>query len=211
MRRTLLLFGLPLMSALAVVGYKAWPAPQAQRANPSDNDELIRMRHDLEQMRQESARLTQFVGNVAQVAEARAQQDVKGSVVAATDAHVANEPSKPAPLSHEEYVTHAEAEFVGEAADPRWNPARDLTTKVTAVLPAGSSLRSLECRSSMCRMETTHVSSDDYVAFTRTFALTAGPPIWSGPVVFQMTPARAGGEVTAVAFLGRESLPVAQQ
>jgi hypothetical protein len=118
------------------------------------------------------------------------------------------------PPSHEEYVAFVGSRFAAEPVDRAWNAGLDLTQKLSRSLPQGSSTRSLDCRSSMCRLETSHHGADAYRKFTESFTLLGGgTPLWTGPAVFQVThqPARDGDELIAVAYLGRDSLPTLAQ
>jgi len=67
--------------------------------------------------------------------------------------------------------THAQYEvtFSSEPADPEWAAREKVLTeeKLRALLPKGSTLRSFECRTTLCRLETSHSDRESYVEFAR--------------------------------------------
>jgi hypothetical protein len=121
------------------------------------------------------------------------------------------QPKPPSPAADEtdSYLRLVEADFDRDRGDPAWNPSRQLIAKVARLLTQGASVRALECRSSLCRLETSHPSAENYAKFTRDFVRLGGSPVWAGPVVFKLLsrPASGGGSTIAVAYLARDSLP----
>ncbi len=74
--------------------------------------------------------------------------------------------------------------FHADPPDERWSPPLQRAAEGTlqAALPSGSSLRSCECRSSMCRAETLHPDLLHSQRFTRAAFLLPPPPDapWKG-------------------------------
>jgi hypothetical protein len=121
----------------------------------------------------------------------------------------ASESKPPGPaVETDSYLRLVAAEFDRDRVDPAWNPSRELNSKVARLLSHGASVRALECRSSLCRLETSHPSSENYAKFTRDFVRIGGSPVWAGPVVFKLLsrPASGAGSTIAVAYLARDSL-----
>lgn len=106
---------------------------------------------------------------------------------------------------------HVEMAF---RADPRVaasrDSERDLADSVRAVLPAGSTLREVECRSTMCRIETTHLDAGEFHDFMKRGFLAHDAPLATRPVLAGM-PAepRPGQPVLAVAYVGRDGAAMA--
>jgi hypothetical protein len=76
-----------------------------------------------------------------------------------------------------------EARFLHAAADPEW-AARAKTIvgqKLPSLLPEGSTIRSFECRASMCRLETAHKDHGQYMKFIRAAFLTPEDQLWNAP------------------------------
>jgi hypothetical protein len=100
-----------------------------------------------------------------------------------------------------------EQNFGSQANDGAWamEARRSVETKL-GELPAASRLRSIECRSTLCRMETVHDRYSDARDFTSRFASLEQRP-WSGG--FFMGPISEdpqNGAVTYVTYLVREGI-----
>lgn len=116
---------------------------------------------------------------------------------------------KPAGTPIEQFVpVHdtLEAAFVSEVRDSAWatDARRAAESKLSAELPPKSILKSIDCRSSLCRVESTH----DGYAYAKTFvnrlATPEGRP-WNG--AFYAGPVSQdpqGGAVTFITYLARE-------
>jgi HAMP domain-containing protein len=119
----------------------------------------------------------------------------------------AEEPKGAAPAAfrtREELQDSAEAQFVGEAFDRNWSSdaAAQLQSKLTPWLRRESRLRSLECRESLCRLETSHRDLQEFQDFQRD-SLSAHDFGWQGPMLFAPLKTEKSGEVTAVTYLTR--------
>jgi len=97
-----------------------------------------------------------------------------------------------------------ESNFSRQLLDQSWSAgaATEIRAKVVARLPKDSQLRSIECRESMCRLETSHHSEEAYQAFVNR-SLTAQDFDWPGAMFFAPLHAEGSGEVTTVAYLMR--------
>jgi hypothetical protein len=196
-----------VLAASAAGGYRALKrAPQSAPVK-SPSGELEETRRELEGLRAESASLR---GAISGLQSAQLRRPDPAANTPGAPGRQAPASAPPAPPSSEEYAAYVESKYASERSDPAWDPRRELGPKITAVLPEGSSVRSLDCKTSMFRLETTHRSAAGYRDFTKSFVGLGGEPRpWNGPVVFQVTSEPTGDDValTAVAYLGRESLP----
>lgn len=201
-----------ILSSTVILVTVVWWARHSQSAAESastaavipadDRGELARLRREVLAMRAEAAEMAQFVGR-ANAHQGTSQQQVVTSVNAPS-----REPDDED--AFDEYVTALDDHFSTEVVDPTWTARADLTGKLAEILPTGSRVRSLDCRSTMCRLETAHADDRRYREFSANFMLQVdAPPIWSGPSVFQIVhpPEREGDELIAVALLARESFP----
>jgi hypothetical protein len=115
-------------------------------------------------------------------------------------------PAGPAPTS-EEMRDRLDAFFSAEAVDPVWNQqaAATLTRGIQAALPTGSGLRRLECRGTLCRIETSHLDADAFRAYAKDAFLERETRVGSSGFFANLLgdPA-AGGPVVAVAYVVRE-------
>jgi len=90
----------------------------------------------------------------------------------------------PARESPEQYFARVGETFELEPHDALWNPAAELASRFTKLMPKGSSLDAVTCRKTMCRVQTSHPSLDSYRKFTRSFVFFKGEPPWRGPALF---------------------------
>ena len=124
----------------------------------------------------------------------------------------ATAPSIPAAEMRDDY----EIMFGSDHTDSSWTGAdlRQANAKIGAALPEGSQLLSLECRASMCRIETSHKDMEHYHAFVRAAFMTPETEIWnSGTISTPLRDDTAPGEpLVMVSYVGREGhdLPPAQ-
>ncbi|WP_147451990.1 hypothetical protein [Corallococcus sp. CA041A] len=110
----------------------------------------------------------------------------------------------------DEAVARMDARFFGEGVDPAWShDATQRVERLGAVLPRGARIVSLECRSSMCRLQMSHPSLDAFQKFLRE-GLIDDAAAWDGPFMAALTgtPGRPG-EVEAVAYLARAGVDLA--
>jgi hypothetical protein len=100
--------------------------------------------------------------------------------------------------------------FSGMALGDEHGSTRSLEGAIRAALPAKSKLRSVECRGSLCRVETTHPDADEFRAFVQA-TFQASSKIPSGPAFVSLVGEPVAGQpMTAVAFMAQPGteLPV---
>jgi hypothetical protein len=82
-------------------------------------------------------------------------------------------------------------------------------TKLRALLPSGSSLTSLECGASMCRIGSQHESIAAYSEFLEKALMGPSPRLWNGAFISVPAAEAANGKFSYVAFVARTGvLPV---
>jgi hypothetical protein len=95
-------------------------------------------------------------------------------------------------------------------AEPLAAPSQDLTAafeqRLRGAIPAGATLRKLECRRSLCRVETSHPSLDEFASFARSTYFGPDPAgVLNGPFHAGLVNEPGSGEpAIAVAFFGRQ-------
>ena len=180
--------------------------PTAEASSAADPEiermrmEIDAIRRELQQSRREAAELRALVS-----AETRAPHGEE------TGALGQQEPPDGAPqeptLQPIDGFAEDVARFEAEPSDRTWDPSPQLHGALTASLPKGSSILSLECRSSLCRLETTHADPERYQAFTRLFTFFAGEAqVWKAGATFGIDrePAHEGDPLRTVAYLHRD-------
>ncbi|WP_437554868.1 hypothetical protein WME97_22800 [Sorangium sp. So ce367] len=100
--------------------------------------------------------------------------------------------------------------FTQQGTDARWSAeAREAAReKLSAALPDTSSLRSIECRSSMCRVETVHQDFEQYEQFVRSTFMNPQEALWRGGFFTLPVNDPREGELVTVAYVGREGAPL---
>lgn len=97
-----------------------------------------------------------------------------------------------------------ESNFAGQMPDQSWSigTATEVQAKVFARLPKDSRLMSIECRKSMCRLETSHHDEQTYQAFLSK-SLAAPDFNWQGAIAYSTSRDDSSGEIAAVAYMMR--------
>jgi hypothetical protein len=131
-------------------------------------------------------------------------------------ASIANEPqehpataseTRPAAMAPEELRVQLDHAFQDEAVDETWTvqAAATARTRMAAVLPETSRLRSIECRASMCRLETAHKDPESYGKFLVGAFHDPATRLWNaGGFSTPLADRDEEGRVVTVAFLARE-------
>jgi hypothetical protein len=102
-------------------------------------------------------------------------------------------------------ISRMETTFTSQRIDASW--ARDSVRSLRAALESnassGSGVRDIECRESLCRVETWHSEPVEFLKFGE--AHFHGPDAaWSGPVFAAQQNIDRDGKIMAVAYLARE-------
>jgi hypothetical protein len=127
-------------------------------------------------------------------------------------AQSAEAPARPgSAVTAEEVRDHIEASFVAAPRVASKDVAPSLESGLRALLPAGSSIRSFECRGSLCRVETVHRGLDEVREFAQR-AFQDSPRISNGPAFASLLEEPVPGRpVVAVAYVGREGTALPSQ
>lgn len=164
------------LGAIAVGRSAAAVAPALPAAPLTGEAEL---RRELESVRQQLAGLQQAL----QAHEAREQERMAGRAAIPVDAVT---PSRPAPEATDEAAARdgsavdlgaaASAQFSRETRDAAWSPymERQLEASLRELPPGGSSLKSVDCMATLCRVVLTHASQEERGDFL--FSLARLPP-----------------------------------
>lgn len=109
----------------------------------------------------------------------------------------------------EAYNEAVETEFSTQPDGSAWASATraDLLMKVTDALPSASSVRSVECRSSLCRLELVFPNEEvSQSLFAKMF--TDQAHLWNGSGAVTSSKANADGSLTKVLVVAREGAPL---
>ena len=114
-------------------------------------------------------------------------------------------PTVPRRLTKEDMRDHYEIAFMNEPEDSRWaSSARNVATqRIQAALPAGSALRAVDCRTSFCRIETSHADLRHFSQFVDSALVEPATSVWNGATFSTVIDSNAGG-VVVVSYVSRE-------
>lgn len=104
-------------------------------------------------------------------------------------------------------LASVEGEFAGQPTDNAWaaSTRQALHDRLTSrARSSSSSLRSIECRSSICRVEVVHQDAAASQQFGERAFTDADERAWNGPVVITPPQANPDGSLVMVMYLGRE-------
>ena len=90
---------------------------------------------------------------------------------AVASADPADQSAQPAKFTDAERREHVAEVFDAERTDPSWHGEADARSLFRQVLPAGSALRSVACRKSLCRVETSHPDAEARRAYVNALAM----------------------------------------
>jgi hypothetical protein len=186
----------------------------------ADSTELQRLRAQVRQLEgsiASSDRLARAAQLTAQAAQAVVRQRVEALPAPPQGSESGNpgtqdeslpteapSPSPPEP-SPQEVVEQMDGRFYDEKLDPDWSrEALPRAEQFSGRLPEGVRVVSLQCRSSMCRLETSHPNLESFQGFIQQTVMR-GEHNWNGPIMaaLQGDP-KQPGEVKAVVYLARE-------
>jgi hypothetical protein len=102
--------------------------------------------------------------------------------------------------------------FAGETADATWAGAAErlAADRLKATVPAGSIVRTIECRTSLCRIETSHADPSSSQKFVHNTFMTPSMSPWNAAAFSALLePSAEHGPLRLVSYLAREghSLP----
>lgn len=114
--------------------------------------------------------------------------------------HVAN-----AEVTREQRWQRVEQVFASEAPDPSWHPEAEFRALFARVLPAGSALRTIDCKDSLCRVEMSHPDAQGRFASLNALALPdpTRPQAFAAALFGESAPSPDGRGVHSVVYLLR--------
>jgi hypothetical protein len=199
--------------AISLIGACAW-LWMAQR---NEHAALTRLQRSVEDLN-----ATEQNGRSQSAATAQLERAVLTSAIQASASHGHDhEPdaAPPAvvtapPKTLADYRDQLQIAFALDSQRGAWTVQRQRAAveALTAALPEGSSLRSLDCRASLCRLETEHQNASQFKSFFRSAFLTFGHVSIDGPVQAIRTvdgaPQDQSGEWVTYVGIDGHALPI---
>ncbi|WP_415829619.1 hypothetical protein, partial [Corallococcus exiguus] len=114
----------------------------------------------------------------------------------------------PSSVSTEQVRQRLEDYFGDESFDTAWARSAEQQAKdgVRAALPVPSQLRSVECRASLCRIETEHGDSEQSLTFVRTAFMDPERQVWNAAFVTVRGADSTDDHIVTVTYLAREGV-----
>jgi hypothetical protein len=112
-------------------------------------------------------------------------------------------------VTSEEVRDHYEISFIGENVDAAWSQkARGLASeRLKVTLPDSSAVRSIDCRTSMCRIETSHADLDHYRQFVQKSFMEPESSIWNAATYSSIID-DSSGNLVVVSYVSRDGQPL---
>lgn len=195
-------------AALAVLMLAAIHSTRERDASGEAAHDATAAHAELEEVRSEIANLRRHVyaqnarslSVQPQIEEADGETDIDEPV----DREQTPEPDPPkAPETQAEFVANLSARFLAESVDVGWSreAAHLADGDLRPLLPAGSHITTLECKSSLCRAESMHQDMGTYQEFTR--AMIHARRKWQGPAIVVVVDRPENGEVKAAIYMAK--------
>jgi hypothetical protein len=107
---------------------------------------------------------------------------------------------------------YLEGVFASESGNAPWGRAalREAMERLGADLPQGSSVTSVDCHESLCRIETTHADVSRYRSFVRAAFIDQKTQLWNGGSFSTILSNRGtkGVPLVAVAYIAKDGQPL---
>ncbi|HEX8111691.1 MAG TPA: hypothetical protein VF516_28365 [Kofleriaceae bacterium] len=106
-----------------------------------------------------------------------------------------------------------DGKFAQETVDPAWSAGAEyqLRQALERTPSPGTTLASISCRRSLCRVESLHTSLEAFQQYVESSYLADGRPLWNGAFTSLVTE-QSDTQVKAVSFVAKEGseLPAAE-
>jgi hypothetical protein len=169
-----------------------------ERSDAALRAELNALQRTVQQLSRSSAGLRQDVDVAITTRDASEEAQAQ----AAAAARLASEDPSAGDREAAELASRCDAKISSEPVDPEWSRAKSNEFDVFfARAPlVGTKLKAADCRTTMCRIDIAHNSSDDRARFIQSFSDLAGP---TGMVFAQI---EAPNDLDVVVYVTRDGI-----
>jgi hypothetical protein len=118
----------------------------------------------------------------------------------------ATAPERALPVESAVLRERMDQRFADERTDPSWavDARQRAQSRLAAVLPATSEVRSIECRATMCRIESVHADLGEYQQFVREGFVNADTQVWNGGFLALRKEPSVDGKLATVVYVARD-------
>jgi len=212
------LAGVVICAALAFAFHRS--ERQRALADLERQQELEQLRQELDSIKDDHASRAKLTQQLVRAGRdergSRSAQDAEGDEAAAGEEQDEQESDSDAnkpEMTDEEMKTVVLASvfstFDAEQNDAAWSTGanRQLTQAVNAGLPKGSRVEKVECKSTLCKVDTHHKDLDEFRSFVQDAILSRERQVWNGGSYSAVIEQSDHG-VTAVTYLAKEGQSV---
>lgn len=187
-------------------------AVQKERARAeSIRQDVARLREEMTAARSAGDRGEALRSLWAAAAPAASAEPSRSPAPAAAEVPRQKDAPRP-PLEPAQMRDRMERSFNTERVDQSWAGTAQRTAheRIPGALPEGSEVRSVECRSTLCRIETSHVNREHYATFLHKAFLEPETRLWNGGQMSIMLDdaSQAEGRFVVVSYLAKDGQAV---
>jgi hypothetical protein len=176
--------------------------PPSSATRPVPSDDTAAMREEVRRLQQEVAGLRQ-----ATTTAIRTIQELPTTTDDDVETRAPLEPPAANDRSGEDYWDRLNDALLAETGAPL-TAAHTLKERVSSVLPARSSIRSVDCRGQLCRMELGHRDRAEVEAMRSAWRENLRrDPLWEGPMVSRIVSQPDAPEIIVEMYLAHGELP----
>lgn len=179
------------------------PSQPPDAARDPARRELAALRADLEDLRARSLHATPVpAGTILARPPPLAIAERAAAAAPADDRPPDAVQRAPTPV---ELAAEIDGKFAAQDADPDWSleAAHRVGDALSSSLPSGTTVGRIECRASLCRVESFHASREAFRSFVDATLLSRDRKIWNAAFTSIVLDASGPG-VKAVSFIARE-------
>jgi len=199
--------GVSTIAAVVAWHWRKPEAPTAVNAREEGGDEVGLLRSRIAQLESASIFRAAAASQPGKTQPVPAEQPLPATAEAAAPALKQHMPDEL------EYSAQLEDKFRSQASDPSWSQKAtgEVTRALAGDLTQGSRLGTVECRTDLCRVETSHDSLKAYQAFLQSALLSREKKLWNAGLSTQVLSQSQAG-LAAVTFIAKEgqAVPLAE-
>ena len=201
-----------LVIIVGMGGLMWWNRQSPPKTSANDpRKELDEIRSELEQLKESRATdqlLASRLGNGIGRPTEEPQHPTSGTSESPKSTRgddPSQDPEQQADELQKQVMSHLDSTFNSQKVDSNWsrNATNEATRALSASLPEGSSISKVDCRTNLCRVETTHKNADALRAYNQTAFLSRDRKLWNAGV-YSTIRAESPSGIQVVSFIAKE-------
>ena len=194
---------------IALTYQVAFRVRERRDASPSrDSEEIAELRSEVELLRKQNAAALLVAGYANRPLTAQGEGADRQKALedqGNTAAPVPAPPTPPQVPPEQAAAAQLDDHFTTERLDPSWSEkaTHEATVAINKALPPGSTIKRVECRATLCRVESFHESVSAFREFTDKTFLDHHRALWNAGITSMVREQTSSG-VTAVSYIAKE-------